>query len=60
MLACAMHLALDQLKTRPELILVDVNRFHPYNYIPHHCIIKGDSKYLSIAAASILLKTIDI
>lgn len=52
----AMHLALDQLKTRPELILVDGNRFHPYNYIPHHCIIKGDSKYLSIAAASILAK----
>ena len=36
----AMHLALDQLKTRPELILVDGNRFHPYNFIPHHCIIK--------------------
>ena len=52
----AMHRALDQLKTRPELILVDGNKFHPYNYIPHHCIIKGDSKYLSIAAASILAK----
>lgn len=52
----AMHLALDQLKTRPELILVDGNRFHPYNFIPHHCIIKGDSKYLSIAAASIIAK----
>lgn len=52
----AMHLALDQLKIRPELILVDGNKFHPYNYIPHHCIIKGDSKYLSIAAASILAK----
>ncbi|MDO5616063.1 MAG: ribonuclease HII, partial [Cruoricaptor ignavus] len=52
----AMHLALDQLKTRPELILVDGNRFHPYNFIPHQCIIKGDSKVLSIAAASILAK----
>jgi len=52
----AMHLALDQLKTRPELILVDGNKFHPYNYIPHQCIIKGDSKILSIAAASILAK----
>ena len=52
----AMHLALDQLKTKPELILVDGNRFHPYNFTPHHCIIKGDSKYLSIAAASILAK----
>jgi len=50
----AMHLALDQLKTRPELILVDGNRFHPYNFIPHECIVKGDSKVLSIAAASIL------
>lgn len=52
----AMHLALDRLKVRPELILVDGNRFHPYNFIPHECIIKGDSKLLSIAAASILAK----
>lgn len=52
----AMHLALDHLKTRPEMILVDGNKFHPYNYIPHQCIIKGDSKVLSIAAASILAK----
>lgn len=52
----AMHLALDQLKIRPELILVDGNKFHPYNYIPHQCIIKGDSKVVSIAAASILAK----
>ncbi|CAI9683774.1 ribonuclease HII [Elizabethkingia anophelis] len=52
----AMHLALDQLKVRPEFILVDGNRFHPYNYIPYQCVIKGDSKVLSIAAASILAK----
>lgn len=52
----AMHKALDQLTIRPELILVDGNRFHPYNFIPHECIIKGDSKVLSIAAASILAK----
>ena len=52
----AMHRALDQLKTIPELILVDGNKFHPYNYIPHQCVIKGDSKILSIAAASILAK----
>lgn len=52
----AMHQALDKLVIRPELILVDGNRFHPYNFIPHECIIKGDSKVLSIAAASILAK----
>jgi ribonuclease HII len=52
----AMHQALDKLAIRPELILVDGNKFHPYNYIPHQCIIKGDSKILSIAAASILAK----
>lgn len=52
----AMHCALDQLTIRPELILVDGNKFHPYNFIPHQCIIKGDSKVLSIAAASILAK----
>jgi ribonuclease HII len=52
----AMHQALDKLTLRPELILVDGNKFHPYNYIPHECIIKGDSKVLSIAAASILAK----
>lgn len=52
----AMHNALDLLKTRPELILVDGNKFHPYNFVPHQCIIKGDSKVLSIAAASILAK----
>ena len=52
----AMHNALDQLKLKPELILVDGNKFHHYNYIPHQCIIKGDTKFLSIAAASILAK----
>ena len=52
----AMHLALDQLEIVPEMILVDGNRFIPYNFIPHQCIIKGDSKVLSIAAASIIAK----
>lgn len=52
----AMHRALDKLAVRPEFILVDGNKFHPYNFIPHQCIIKGDSKFLSIAAASILAK----
>ena len=53
----AMHRALDQLKVRPEAIIVDGNRFKPYNNIPHTTIVKGDGKYLSIAAASILSKT---
>ena len=53
----AMHRALDQLKVRPEAIIVDGNRFKPYNNIPHTTIVKGDGKYLSIAAASILAKT---
>ncbi|MCX6318218.1 MAG: ribonuclease HII [Bacteroidetes bacterium] len=53
----AMHLAIDQLKTRPQLLLIDGNRFIPYKKLPHHCIIKGDGKYTSIAAASILAKT---
>ena len=52
----AMHRALDKLAVRPEFILVDGNKFYPYNFIPHQCIIKGDSKFLSIAAASILAK----
>lgn len=52
----AMHRALDKLAVRPEFILVDGNKFHPYNFIPHECVIKGDSKFLSIAAASILAK----
>jgi len=53
----AMHRAIQQLITTPESLLIDGNRFKPYPKIPHHCIIKGDSKYLSIAAASILAKT---
>lgn len=52
----AMHLALDQLEVRPNHILVDGNRFHPYPGIDHTCIVKGDGKYFSIAAASILAK----
>jgi ribonuclease HII len=53
----AMHRAIDQLVTKPEFLLIDGNRFTPYEGIDHECIIKGDSKYLSIAAASILAKT---
>ena len=53
----AMHRALDQLKVRPEVVIVDGNRFKPYRDLPHTTIVKGDSKYLSIAAASILAKT---
>lgn len=53
----AMHRALDQLTIRPQHIIVDGNRFKKYGDIPHLCIVKGDGKYLSIAAASILAKT---
>ncbi len=53
----AMHLALDELPVRPEHILVDGNKFKPYPFTPHTCVVKGDSKYASIAAASILAKT---
>ena len=53
----AMHRALDQLQVRPEAIIVDGNRFKPYQQLPHTTIVKGDGKYLSIAAASILAKT---
>lgn len=53
----AMHRALDELQVPFDQILVDGNRFNPYPNKPHHCIIKGDGKYLSIAAASILAKT---
>lgn len=53
----AMHRALDQLAVRPEAIIVDGNRFKPYRFIPYTTVVKGDGKYLSIAAASILAKT---
>ncbi len=53
----SMHLALDQLTVRPEFIIVDGNRFKPYGNIKHQTIVKGDGKYLSIAAASVLAKT---
>jgi len=53
----AMHRALDKLSIVPEHLLIDGNRFKPYKSISHHCIVKGDGKYLSIAAASILAKT---
>ena len=53
----AMHRALDQLKVRPEAVIVDGNRFKKYQDLPHTTIVKGDGKYLSIAAASILAKT---
>jgi ribonuclease HII len=52
-----MNLAVKQLKIQPELLLIDGNRFKNETTIPHHCIVKGDAKYLSIAAASILAKT---
>lgn len=53
----AMHRAIDKLSIRPEFIIVDGNRFKPYADIQHQTIVKGDSKYLSIAAASVLAKT---
>ena len=53
----AMHRALDQLGKVPDSVLVDGNRFTAYNDIKHHCIVKGDEIYMSIAAASILAKT---
>ncbi len=53
----AMHRALDGLKVRPEYLIVDGNRFKPYEDLPHTTVVKGDGKYLSIAAASILAKT---
>ena len=53
----AMHRAMDKLHMRPEFIIVDGNRFKPYGKIPYETIVKGDSKYLSIAAASVLAKT---
>ena len=53
----AMHRALDGLKLRPQAVIVDGNRFKPYGTLPHETIVKGDAKFLSIAAASILAKT---
>jgi len=53
----AMHRALDQLQLSPECLLIDGNRFRNYKNLPHHCIVKGDGIYRSIAAASILAKT---
>ncbi|HVZ55932.1 MAG TPA: ribonuclease HII [Chitinophagaceae bacterium] len=53
----AMHLAIDQLRPSPGLLLVDGNRFTPYGRTPHRCIVRGDATYASIAAASILAKT---
>lgn len=53
----AMHQAIASLASTPDLLLIDGNRFKPYKRIPHQCIIKGDGKYASIAAASILAKT---
>ena len=53
----AMHRAIDDLLLRPDLLLIDGNRFRPYHDIPHECIVKGDATFASIAAASILAKT---
>ncbi|MBL7701403.1 MAG: ribonuclease HII [Ferruginibacter sp.] len=53
----AMHLCIEQLRTTPEFLLIDGNRFRTYKSIPHQCIVKGDGKFASIAAASILAKT---
>lgn len=53
----AMHKAIEKLKTTPEFLIIDGNKFKPYKDIPHQTIVKGDGKYLSIAAASVLAKT---
>jgi ribonuclease HII len=53
----AMHLCLDKLKTKFELVIVDGNRFKPYKKLPHKTIVEGDAKYMNIAAASVLAKT---
>ena len=53
----AMHRAVEQLSHTPQHLLIDGNRFKPYTGIPHTCVVKGDGKYLSIAAASVLAKT---
>ena len=53
----AMHRAIDQLKTVPGFLIIDGNRFNKYQQVPHQCIVEGDAKYFSIAAASVLAKT---
>src|ERR1700712_1269615 len=53
----AMHRAIEQLHLKPEFLIIDGNRFNKYEDTPHHCIVEGDAKYFSIAAASILAKT---
>ncbi|MCD4788393.1 MAG: ribonuclease HII [Bacteroidales bacterium] len=53
----AMHLAIDKLSVKPQMLLIDGNRFKPYKQIPYKCFVKGDGIYLSIAAASVLAKT---
>jgi len=53
----AMHLAIDKLSVKPQMLLIDGNRFKPYKQIPYKCFVKGDGTYLSIAAASVLAKT---
>ncbi len=53
----AMHRAIDKLKTKPTSLLIDGNKFHKYKEIPHHCMVKGDARFMSIAAASVLAKT---
>lgn len=53
----AMHRAIETLQVKPEHLIIDGNRFKPYEGIPHQCVVKGDGKYMSIAAASILAKT---
>ena len=53
----AMHRAIDELNQQPDLLLIDGNRYKPHNEIPYECIIKGDGKFYSIAAASVLAKT---
>jgi len=53
----AMHRAIDKLRLEPQFLIIDGNRFNKYKKTPHHCIVEGDAKYFSIAAASILAKT---
>ncbi len=53
----AMHRAVDQLSVKPQHLIIDGNRFRPYKDVPYQCVVKGDGKYMSIAAASVLAKT---